>query len=97
MGRMADRLEKSCEKMRGAALKLGQICVCSQEESVLPPGTRDAMERHVLGIYDKSKLSGILRGPMGTNRQTHFREINLFPFAGRKYRTGAWSCAQPMA
>ena len=42
--RNADRLQKSFRKMRGAALKIGQI-LSAQEASVLPPVIRDAMEK----------------------------------------------------
>ena len=40
----ADRLQKSFRKMRGAALKLGQI-MSTQEDSFMPPVIRDAMEK----------------------------------------------------
>lgn len=40
----AGRLADSFRKMRGAALKIGQL-LSTSEESVLPPVLRDAMER----------------------------------------------------
>jgi aarF domain-containing kinase len=40
----ANRLQKSFKKMRGAVLKIGQI-LSIQEESVIPPVIREAMER----------------------------------------------------
>jgi len=40
----ADRLAENFKKMRGGALKIGQI-LSTSEESVLPPVIRDAMEK----------------------------------------------------
>jgi aarF domain-containing kinase len=40
----ADRLAQNFKKMRGAALKIGQL-MSTGEESVLPPMFRDALEK----------------------------------------------------
>ena len=40
----AERLANNFKKMRGGALKIGQI-MSTSEESVLPPVIRDAMEK----------------------------------------------------
>jgi aarF domain-containing kinase len=78
----ADRLQKSFRKMRGAALKVGQI-LSTSENSVLPPIIRDAMEkaRSEADIMPVKQVVRLLEKAHGKDWQKHFREINLFPFA----------------
>ena len=80
--RNADRLSQSFRKMRGAALKIGQI-LSTSEESVLPPIFRDAMEkaRSEADIMPVKQVVRILEKSYGKEWQKNFKEINLFPFA----------------
>mmetsp|Transcript_47911 Transcript_47911/g.63406 ORF Transcript_47911/g.63406 Transcript_47911/m.63406 type:complete len:273 (+) Transcript_47911:511-1329(+) len=80
--RNADRLAESFRKMRGAALKIGQI-LSTSEESVLPPVMRDAMEkaRSEADIMPIKQVVRIFERAYGPEWQANFKEINLYPFA----------------
>lgn len=78
----ADRLQKSFRKMRGAALKLGQI-MSAQEESAIPTVIRDAMEK-ARSEADIMPIKQVIRNferAYGSDWQKNFKEINLYPFA----------------
>lgn len=80
--RNADRLADSFRKMRGAALKIGQL-LSTSEESVLPPVLRDAMERarSEADIMPIKQVVQIFNRAYGPEWQKNFKEINLYPFA----------------
>jgi len=68
--------------MRGAALKIGQA-LSAQEESILPPVIRNAMEkaRSEADIMPVKQVVRIFEKAYGSNWQKNFKEINLYPFA----------------
>lgn len=78
----ADRLANNFKKMRGGALKLGQL-LSTGEESVLPPIVREAMEkaRSEADIMPLKQVTKNLTREYGTDWQKNFSEINLYPFA----------------
>lgn len=78
----AKRLADNFKKMRGGALKIGQI-LSTSEESVLPPVIRDAMEkaRSEADIMPLKQVTKNLVREYGPEWQKNFKEINLYPFA----------------
>ena len=80
--RNADLLSNSFRKMRGAALKIGQI-MSTSEDSFLPPVIRDAMEkaRSEADIMPVKQVVLIFEKVYGPDWQKRFKEINLYPFA----------------
>ena len=80
--RNADLLQKSFRKMRGAALKIGQV-MSTSEDSVMPPVIRDAMEkaRSSADIMPVKQVVRIFEKTYGPEWQKKFKEINLYPFA----------------
>lgn len=78
----ADRLAANFKKMRGGALKIGQL-LSTGEESVLPPIIRDAMEkaRSEADIMPLKQVTKNLVREYGADWQQNFSEINLYPFA----------------
>ena len=78
----ADLLSNSFRKMRGAALKLGQI-MSTSEQSFMPPVIRDAMEkaRSEADIMPIKQVVMIFEKAYGPDWQKRFKEINLYPFA----------------
>lgn len=78
----ADRLAQNFKKMRGGALKIGQL-MSTGEESVLPPLFRDALEkaRSEADIMPIKQVTKSLISQLGKDWQSNFREINLYPFA----------------
>lgn len=80
--RNAERLAQNFRKMRGGALKIGQL-LSTGEESVLPPLFRDALEkaRSEADIMPIKQVNKTLVTELGADWQNHFREINLYPFA----------------
>jgi len=80
--RNADRLAENFKKMRGGALKIGQL-LSTSEESILPPIMRDALEKarseaHIMPVKHVTKC---LERELGSKWQDNFNEINMFPFA----------------
>jgi len=63
-------------------LKIGQI-LSTAEESVMPPVIRDAMEkaRSEADIMPIKQVVRNFESTFGSEWQTNFKEINLFPFA----------------
>lgn len=80
--RNADLLANNFKKMRGAALKIGQM-LSTSEESVLPPIIREAMEkaRSEADIMPLKQVTKNLIREYGQDWQQNFKEINLYPFA----------------
>jgi aarF domain-containing kinase len=78
----ADLLAANFKKMRGGALKIGQL-LSTSEESVLPPMVRVAMEkaRSEADIMPIKQVTKNLISAFGKDWQNNFKEINLFPFA----------------
>ena len=78
----ADRLANNFKKMRGGALKIGQL-LSTSEESILPPIIRDAMEkaRSEANIMPLKQVKKNLIREYGSAWENHFNEINLYPFA----------------
>merc|ERR1712086_807087 len=78
----ADRLANNFKKMRGGALKIGQI-MSTGEESILPPVIRDAMEkaRSEADIMPLKQVKKNLIREYGKDWENNFNEINLYPFA----------------
>lgn len=78
----AERLTQSFRKMRGAALKVGQL-LSTQEESVMPPVFKEALEkaRSEADIMPKDQVIASLSRNFGADWQKNFKEINLYPFA----------------
>jgi len=78
----AELLSSSFRKMRGAALKLGQI-MSTSEASFMPPVIRDAMEkaRSEADIMPIKQVVMIFEKVYGKDWQKRFKEINLYPFA----------------
>ena len=78
----AKRLAENFKKMRGGALKIGQI-LSTSEESVLPPVIRDAMEqaRSEANIMTLKQVTQNFIRELGQDWQKNFKEVNLYPFA----------------
>ena len=78
----AKRLAENFKKMRGGALKIGQI-LSTSEESVLPPVIRDAMEqaRSEANIMPLKQVTQNFIRELGKDWQSNFKEVNLYPFA----------------
>lgn len=78
----ANRLAMNFKKMRGGALKIGQL-LSTSEESVMPPMLREALEkaRSEADIMPVKHVTKSLVRELGKDWQKHFKEINLFPFA----------------
>jgi aarF domain-containing kinase len=78
----ANRLALNFKKMRGGALKIGQL-LSTSEESVMPPIIRDALEkaRSEADIMPLKQVTKTLIREFGPEWQNHFKEINLYPFA----------------
>jgi aarF domain-containing kinase len=78
----AERLSRTLCKMRGAALKLGQI-LSTFEDIVIPEPIRLALERAraEADIMPTSQLVKILKTEYGKNWKENFLEFNEQPFA----------------
>jgi hypothetical protein len=78
----ANRLAESLSRMRGAALKLGQM-LSLQDESILPPSLSKALNRVRQGAdyIPEYQLESQLRNELGTNWRSLFAEFNIAPMA----------------
>ena len=78
----AERLALNFKKMRGGALKIGQL-LSTSEESLMPPMIREALEkaRSEADIMPIKQVTKTLIREYGPVWQNHFKEINLYPFA----------------
>ena len=70
------------KKMRGGALKIGQL-LSTGEDTVLPPQLRQVFEkaRSEADILPIAQVKKTLEQEYGSDWQHHFKEINLYPFA----------------
>lgn len=78
----SNRLSNTLCKMRGAALKIGQI-LSSTEESFIPKSIQQAFDkaRQKADIMPKSQVTEMLVKELGADWQKHFKEFNLYPLA----------------
>lgn len=78
----ADRLAEALCRMRGAALKLGQMLVL-QDESSLPPPLMRALDRvkQAADYMPKRQLEAQLVSELGENWRDNFIEFNVVPIA----------------
>ncbi|KXZ56495.1 hypothetical protein GPECTOR_1g443 [Gonium pectorale] len=78
----AERLAAALCRMRGAALKLGQM-LSIQDESVMPPQVQAALERVRSGadVMPRSQLEGQLDSELGPGWQERLREFEWEPRA----------------
>ena len=80
--RNAERISLTLCKMRGAALKIGQI-LSNMEDSVIPPAIKQSLERarKEADIMPKEQVTKMLEQELGSDWQKEFRELNLYPIA----------------
>ncbi|KAG2446128.1 hypothetical protein HXX76_000725 [Chlamydomonas incerta] len=78
----AERLANALCRMRGAALKIGQM-LSIQDESVLPPQVQAALERVRAGadVMPRSQLEGVLVSELGPDWQQGLAEFDWEPRA----------------
>ncbi|GLC45729.1 hypothetical protein PLESTF_000598400 [Pleodorina starrii] len=78
----AERLANALCRMRGAALKIGQM-LSIQDESVLPPQIQAALERVRAGadVMPRSQLEGVLVSELGPDWHSQLREFDWEPRA----------------
>lgn len=78
----AERLAESLCRMRGAALKLGQM-LSLQDESSLPPSLRKALERvkQSADYMPRKQLDAQLRAQLGSEWESRFLEFDHVPIA----------------
>ncbi|CEL99479.1 unnamed protein product [Vitrella brassicaformis CCMP3155] len=77
----AERISLTLAKMRGAALKLGQML--SLQEEYLPPILRDAVQRarNSADIMPKKQLHGVMEKELGRHWRSKFARFNEIPIA----------------
>jgi hypothetical protein len=80
--RNAERLAEALCRMRGAALKLGQM-LSIQDEATLPPALAQALERVRQGAdyMPRSQLNRQLEAQLGADWQSKFSDFNMVPLA----------------
>lgn len=78
----AERLANALCRMRGAALKVGQM-LSIQDETVLPPQIQAALERVRAGadVMPRGQVEGQLKSELGKNWQTKVAEFDFQPRA----------------
>ena len=78
----SERLATTLCRMRGAALKLGQI-LSIQEDSAMPPHLSEALERvrQNADIMPRSQLDRVLSSQLGKNWKDSFDTFNFTPVA----------------
>eukprot|EP00546_Thalassionema_frauenfeldii_P001473 CAMPEP_0178932022 /NCGR_PEP_ID=MMETSP0786-20121207/22316_1 /TAXON_ID=186022 /ORGANISM="Thalassionema frauenfeldii, Strain CCMP 1798" /LENGTH=622 /DNA_ID=CAMNT_0020609127 /DNA_START=35 /DNA_END=1903 /DNA_ORIENTATION=+ len=78
----ADRLASTLCRMRGAALKMGQM-LSIQDESLLPPALTRALNqvRQGADAMPKEQLVNQLETQLGSNWNDRFESFDLLPFA----------------
>ncbi|GBG28548.1 Atypical kinase COQ8A, mitochondrial [Hondaea fermentalgiana] len=78
----SDRIAATLCRMRGAALKLGQM-LSIQDETVLPPQLSRALERvrQSADIMPSAQLDKVLRDELGADWRDNFVKFNNRPFA----------------
>eukprot|EP00357_Protocruzia_adherens_P032721 CAMPEP_0115012808 /NCGR_PEP_ID=MMETSP0216-20121206/24976_1 /TAXON_ID=223996 /ORGANISM="Protocruzia adherens, Strain Boccale" /LENGTH=609 /DNA_ID=CAMNT_0002381973 /DNA_START=154 /DNA_END=1983 /DNA_ORIENTATION=- len=78
----ADRIFKTLSRMRGAALKIGQI-FSYQEDKLIPPILKDALEKAKMeaSIMPERQLFQVLRAELGDDWESRFEEFDTNPIA----------------
>jgi aarF domain-containing kinase len=78
----AERLAEALCRMRGAALKLGQI-LSLQDDGMLPPALSKALERvkQAADYMPKRQLEAQLVNQLGDNWRSHFKSFDEIPLA----------------
>eukprot|EP00899_Mesostigma_viride_P018703 jgi/Mesvir1/26834/Mv20591-RA.4 len=78
----AERLAFALCRMRGAALKLGQM-LSIQDESLIPPQVQAALEkvRHGADVMPYKQLSRVLTSELGPDWERHFERFDHQPVA----------------
>lgn len=78
----AERLASGLCRMRGSALKLGQM-LSIQDESLLPPYLSQALERVRQGadIMPEKQLERVLTNELGVDWRDSFEQFSMKPFA----------------
>eukprot|EP01039_Chlorochromonas_danica_P007472 gene7472-8262_t len=78
----AERLAESLCRMRGAALKLGQM-LSIQDENSLPPALAKALDRvkQAADYMPQRQLEAQLVSQLGSDWRSHFTEFNPVPIA----------------
>jgi aarF domain-containing kinase len=78
----AERLANALCRMRGAALKLGQM-ISIQDENVLPPQFQAALERVRAGadVMPRRQLEKVLRDQLGVDWESRVAEFDYTPLA----------------
>lgn len=78
----SNRLSNTLCKMRGAALKIGQI-LSNTEEAFIPKSIQQAFDkaRQRADIMPKYQVTEMLLRELGVNWQEKFKEFNLYPLA----------------
>jgi aarF domain-containing kinase len=78
----AERLANALCRMRGAALKLGQM-ISIQDENVLPPQFQAALERVRAGadVMPRRQLEKVLREQLGADWESRVAEFDFNPMA----------------
>jgi aarF domain-containing kinase len=76
----AERLAATLCRMRGAALKLGQM-ISIQDENVIPPQLQIALERVRAGadIMPKHQLDTVLKSELGSDWRSKVKEFDHIP------------------
>jgi len=79
---VAETFTKELCRMRGAALKVGQI-LSLQDSQNLPPSLAKALEkvRTEANVMPKWQLREVLEKELGENWETKFKEFDMEPFA----------------
>lgn len=80
--RNAEKIAEGLCRMRGAALKLGQM-LSIQDENVIPPQVQAALERVRQGadVMPRSQLESVLAKELGAEWQSRLREFDFEPMA----------------
>ncbi|CAI2362267.1 unnamed protein product [Moneuplotes crassus] len=78
----SNRLSNTLCKMRGAALKIGQI-LSNTEDSVIPPSMQRAFDkaRQNADIMPKYQVIQMLERELGQDWESNFKEFNMYPIA----------------
>jgi len=78
----AERIASSLSRMRGAALKIGQM-LSIQDDRLLPPALTQALERvrQAADIMPRNQLEQVLTEELGANWRGNFLEFEELPIA----------------
>ncbi|ORZ20819.1 ABC1 family-domain-containing protein [Lobosporangium transversale] len=77
-----DRLVSKLTKMRGAALKLGQM-LSIQDNKMLPPELEEVLSRvqNSANFMPEKQMRKVMSQTMGSNWESEFTEFNMVPIA----------------